>query len=365
VGQDATTADRSRERLRATKSSVETTTIEGELVTLTVDTLGRVVGKTSAVGTSTVRYSERRGEFPNWGRLTTALSPGTTPGVTNTLTINYDALGRLRRRERSIPEAGFLGAVTKGYDQVSGILSTLVYPDGESIGPFGYDSAGRLTSIPGILQSVTYDAAGRPLEQRNANGTVTTRTYVEHRGVLDTLVTTHPTTGTIQSLHYGYDDDLPLVTSVHSPEPADRWAYGYDDGNRLNVAGALYSRSGPPSIPGGLPSTVAVKTEFLGLSRRALRQYGTEITITPADGAVPLTGGVLVGEIVATGGPPGPYSVSDIGDKFIQADPNVRFDLYRFTSDKEAFQFGLREYPRTVRFPTESGGTCPAGWTAR
>jgi RHS repeat-associated protein len=211
------------------------TDAEGNAVTLTFDTLGRLWSKTSAVGTSTFRYSESRGVYPNWGRLTTALSPGTTPGVTNTLTIDYDALGRLRRQERSIPEAGFLGAVTKGYDQVSGLLSTLVYPDGESIGPFGYDSAGRLTSIPGILQSVTYDAAGQPLEQRNANGTVTTRTYVEHRGVLDTLVTTHPTTGTIQSLDYGYDDDLPLVTSVQSPEPADRWTYGYDDGNRLSV----------------------------------------------------------------------------------------------------------------------------------
>jgi RHS repeat-associated protein len=222
------------------------TDAEGHVLTLAYDTLGRVVSKTSGVGTSTFRYSEARGSYANRGRLTTVLSPGTTPGVTNTLTMDYDALGRVRKQWRSIPEAGFTGAVIRDYDSF-GFLSTMTYPDSDAIGPMSYDAAGRLTSVPGILLDVTYDAAGRPLEQRNANGTVTTRTYVPHRGVLDTLVTTHPNTGTIQSLDYGYDPDLPLVTSV-SGEPADSWSYAYDDAYRLVWSTNPGGHNVPPDV---------------------------------------------------------------------------------------------------------------------
>jgi hypothetical protein len=94
---------------------------------------------------------------------------------------------------------------------------------------------------------VSYDAAGRPLEQRNFNGTVTTRAYVPERGVLDTIVTTHPTIGIIQSLQYGYGPDVPLVTSVSSPDATDNWTYHYDDGYRLvestRVSGPAESQS--------------------------------------------------------------------------------------------------------------------------
>ena len=109
----------------------------------------------------------------------------TAPGTTQQL--NYDAAGNVKSQSRTIDSAGYSGTMLKDYD-AAGRLSSLSYPDGDAIGPFGYDNTGRLTSIPGILNDVTYDAAGRPLVQTNANGTVTTRTYVPQRGVLDTLV---------------------------------------------------------------------------------------------------------------------------------------------------------------------------------
>ena len=105
---------------------------------------------------------------------------------------------------------------------------------GDTIGSFAYDDAGRPTAIPGILTSVTYDAAGRPLVQTNANGTATTRQYNEQRGVLESLVTTGPG-GTIQSLTYGYDPHLPLATSLQSPRTGESWTWEYDDGYRLTT----------------------------------------------------------------------------------------------------------------------------------
>jgi YD repeat-containing protein len=87
---------------------------------------------------------------------------------------------------------------------------------------------------------VTYDAAGRPLEQTNANGTVTTRSYVPQRGVLERLVTTSPAVaGPVQDLRYSYDDDLPLVTSVLGVAEGESWSYGYDDSYRLTSSSNL------------------------------------------------------------------------------------------------------------------------------
>ena len=112
--------------------------------------------------------------------------------------------------------------------------------------------------------------------------------------------------------------------------------------------GSLY-----PPIAGGGMGTVAVQNNFLGIGRAGLRQYGTQISVSFADD----------GAIVASGGPAGPYTVSDRGDINIQNDPSVRFDLYRWDSTHDALQFGIETFPGTVTFPTASGGTCPAGWT--
>lgn len=112
--------------------------------------------------------------------------------------------------------------------------------------------------------------------------------------------------------------------------------------------GSLY-----PPIAGGAMGTVAVQNDFLGIGRAGLRRYGTQISVSFADN----------GAIVGSGGPSGPYTVSDRGDIHIQNDPSVRFDLYRWDSTQHALQFGIHHYTGTVTFPTASGGTCPPGWT--
>jgi len=47
-----------------------------------------------------------------------------------------------------------------------GYLQSITYPDNDTIGPMGYAAAGHLYSIPGIVSSIQYDAAGRPTVQR-------------------------------------------------------------------------------------------------------------------------------------------------------------------------------------------------------
>ena len=119
-------------------------------------------------------------------------------------------------------------------------------------------------------------------------------------------------------------------------------------------SGALYSKTQQYSIAGGAMGTVAVPPKFLGLSKASLRQYGNSIFISFADN----------GEIANSGGPAGPYTVSDIGDINIR---NSRIDIYRWPGpgNKAANAFGKRPYTTTITFPTASGGSCPQGWATK
>jgi hypothetical protein len=71
------------------------------------------------------------------------------------------------------------------------------------------------------------------------------------------------------------------------------------------------------------------------------------------------------GAIVESGGPAGPYTISDLGDVNIQNDSTIRFDVYRWDTNANALKFGKQPYTATVTFPAASGGGCPGGWTVK
>jgi RHS repeat-associated protein len=210
----------------------------GQATVSAFDNMGRPLRKTSLSGVTTLGYSESRGSYSNIGRLTSVTSPGTS------LQLDYDSLGNAARQTRTIDGTTFVmgtdydlvgrvAAVTY-YDQANGSCSV---PGTCTIGPFTYDDAGRVAGVQGIVDDVTYDAAGRPLVQSNANGTVTTKTYWPHRGLLNTLVTTTPAqTGPVQDLDYLDYDDVGNLKQVTGTIPSESWQYGYDDGYRMTSA---------------------------------------------------------------------------------------------------------------------------------
>jgi RHS repeat-associated protein len=208
------------------------TDAKSQQTTLTYDSVGRPSTKTNSAGTVTFTYSEPRTGFYNTGQLTTITSPGTT------LKSDYDAAGRMIKQTRTF--AVFPGQEyvrQQRYDS-GGYLRGITYPDNDAVGtpadPLLYDGAGELKSIPGVITNVTYDAAGRPLQQTNANGTVTTRTYAPQRGFLTGIGTTAGAS-TIQNLTYGIDP-AGLATGVTSPFTNESWTYTYDDLRRLTSA---------------------------------------------------------------------------------------------------------------------------------
>jgi len=197
------------------------TDAKAQQTTLHYDPIGRIDSRTSPAGTVTYAYGERTG-YSNLGRLTTVTSPA------DVLRMDYDALGRAVRQWRMLDGVDYIAQKT--YD-AGGYLVSTTYPDSDVVGPLGYDEAGRLTSITGIVTQVTYDASGRPLHKANANGLSTDWTYTPDRGFLQRI----QTTSGIQDLTYD-PDPVGLVRGVTSPVAGEGWTYDYDDFYHLTSA---------------------------------------------------------------------------------------------------------------------------------
>src|SRR5262249_36155560 len=143
------------------------TDAKGQRTTFTYDAIGRRIQKTTLAGTPQATtanwtYDEWRSGYSNTRRGTTGNKPSAVS------TYNYDALGRPVTSSRTI--AGATYTTQSGYDAGGRLLWTQ-YPDGDTVGtpanPIKYDGGGQLYAIPGIVDSVGYDARGNLLAQLN------------------------------------------------------------------------------------------------------------------------------------------------------------------------------------------------------
>jgi RHS repeat-associated protein len=182
------------------------------------------------------------------GRLTRS-----TYGSGNEEQFHYDDAGRTDRYVRLVDGRAF--GYEYAYDAADHLLR-IQYPDGtydtddESLSRT-YDAAGRLSSIPGIVNELEYDAAGNVTRQDNANGTVTVTTFDQERDWLTALSTTSRTGALVQNYTYAHDADGAItriedrgVSSTARPGRAGSWAYRYDGRHQL----VEVSSSGLPTL---------------------------------------------------------------------------------------------------------------------
>jgi RHS repeat-associated protein len=201
----------------------------GQRTDTVYDGIGRPLTKTSragAAGTQTVgwRYDEPRDGYANVGHLTSMNDAG------GQATFDYDVAGRQVRIVRTIDGARY--ELARSWDAGGRLLSSTAPEDaGPATVQYQYDEAGRVAALPGLVTQVVWDAGGQLVEQHNANGTATTRSYGAGRHLLAHIQTTGPD-GLVQDSVFERDRDG-LITAIDSPFPDESWLYGYDELHRL------------------------------------------------------------------------------------------------------------------------------------
>src|SRR5262249_50643459 len=117
----------------------------------------------------------------------------------------YDARGNVTQKiHRVARRSGILEdyLFTSRYDALDRPFET-VFPDGDRL-YYQYNHRGLLSAVPGIVNSITYNASGQRTNVLYANGVTTTFTY-DLRQRLRRLLTTSSTAGVIQDLTYDLD----------------------------------------------------------------------------------------------------------------------------------------------------------------
>ncbi|MFH1017963.1 MAG: RHS repeat-associated core domain-containing protein [Pseudomonadota bacterium] len=215
------------------------------------DALGRLVSKTLSLGkagetTYGYVYDETRPGAYNIGKRTTMTGPDSTEMY------NFDALGRPETSQRTMTGDPYLYGFQWGYDLAGRLLWTL-YPDLDQVGspanPLSYDRAGRLTTIPGILQNATYNAAGSPSFWSYGNGTTTIRFYDLNRLWLTDIMTT------AIGQHFAYAPDAEGKATKASP---DYTHFDYDDLHRLTDTTGIASQHFDYALNGNIQQATGV-----------------------------------------------------------------------------------------------------------
>jgi RHS repeat-associated protein len=226
--------------------------------TYTYDALNRLTQTTFQDATS-ISYAWDQGTAQK-GRLTTIAFPG------GNTTYTYDAHGRVTQK-RDTHSTGRVFTVNYAWNATTGRLTSITYPKGKVL-TFGYDAAGRVTSLTVgssiIATNIAYFPFGAPSGWTWGNSLTVTRSFD-----LDGRLTSFPLS-TTDSRNVTYDAASRITEVKHPTNPSlaqtmgydllDRltsWVdasstrgYGYDaNGNRtsLTIGGNSYTYTTPPT----------------------------------------------------------------------------------------------------------------------
>jgi RHS repeat-associated protein len=147
---------------------------------------------------------------------------------------SYDALGRLEKRSVCIDGKTLTWSFS--FD-VLNRLHTMTYPDGEVV-TYGYDVAGRVSSVSGILTEMLYSPDGQPSVVRFANGVTETREYDPTRRWLNSQKTLEGSKVLEHNVYTHYANGL--IRSFESRTAHTAFVATYDGANQLtDVTGDL------------------------------------------------------------------------------------------------------------------------------
>jgi RHS repeat-associated protein len=227
-------------------------------VTWTWDALGRPATKILPGGLQTTWTYDEPGHGAGKGRLTSVTDPSAGPSAGcpqgRSEELSYSLAGQLTSWVKCID--GLSYTMGFAYDQL-GRQRQVTYPDGETV-TSTFDRAGRLASLPGYVDQLGYDAAGRLERVAYANGTEGRYAYDPARRWLDTATVKQGST-VLYDASYTYEPDG-LVAQTTSTTNQMNLTYGYDDLGRLKQVSGDVNQAFGYDAAGNLTTHTGVGT---------------------------------------------------------------------------------------------------------
>jgi len=217
-----------------------------QMLTFTYDLQGRPLTKRYPNGAEiTWKYDDPAVPYSR-GRVTRIDDLATSTSYT------YDRLGRTIQTRRLLDGTTYV--LGQAYDAL-GRVTSQTFPDNEVV-TFTYNTAGWLSSVPGYVNRIRYNARGQRTSVEYPNFTTSNFEYhdtsfrITRRSTVGVSGPLQPA-GLIQSLRYTYDPNGNITRITDDVATAGR-SFTYDPLNRLVSASGTF---GPPAA--GLPSAVS------------------------------------------------------------------------------------------------------------
>ena len=219
---------------------LQRTDAKAQVTTYGYDVMDRVLTKTIGSGsaspeTTTYTYDEARAGFFNVGALTAAANSAAS------IAYDYSVLGQVAKEETTV-DPGLPGqaiyTVTSAHD-LAGRLLRRQYPDADTLtsgnADILYDGAGRLKTVAGLVNDISYTARGQAASIGYFNGVTSTYGYDANRGWLNSL--THSSAGTTH-LELTYTRNLAgrISAITAAGRPAESYTYTYNPLDELLTA---------------------------------------------------------------------------------------------------------------------------------
>jgi RHS repeat-associated protein len=220
----------------ARRKVVRTLDANGNDVRAEIDALGRLVRLRAGANV----LEEYRYDLPAQQALGRLAEVTYTGGQQ---TFNYDAAGRLKTHTYRFVGMANPHTLTYDYDLL-GREVAVTHPDGTRISK-ELTPNGWVKAIPGVLDSVTYDARGLPVKRNYHNGVQTETTYTPGPGRVKTQKTLGPLGQVLEDITYEYDRmEMLLSSNDTAPGGPGRRAFAYDPFYQLKASTA--SEAGAP-----------------------------------------------------------------------------------------------------------------------
>jgi RHS repeat-associated protein len=223
------------------------TDAKGQVLSTSYDAVGRPLQKAGSDGSLVTWTYDELGKGALGGEKPTSVS-----WATGSERRSYDAAGRVATSTRCILDQ--CQTQRWAYDAI-GRQTQVTYPTGEVV-TWTYDSAGRLASVPGYVNAMTWNARDQLVAMTYANGVTQSYSYDPNRAALTSSTVSNG--ATLYQASYAYDAAGRVASISSTTDALLNNSYAYDSLGRLTRVTGNQSESFSYDAGGNILSSTAM-----------------------------------------------------------------------------------------------------------